>query len=112
MTDARVTHTSLPDSSADADADAIGHERDGELLLGFLLADEFAEVRGAECQLEGLVLVDAHGGDQAVGFGRGLARRMVGVGLRFCAGSFHLRRWYGEDGGKSNSVLCVMRPAV
>ena len=47
-----------------------GFEGDGELLLGFLLADEFAEARGAELQLEGLVVIDARGGDQAVGVGR------------------------------------------
>jgi len=33
-------------------ADLAGFQRDGELLLGFFLPDEFAEARGAELQLE------------------------------------------------------------
>ena len=41
-----------------------GFERDGELLLGFGLADEFREPAGAELELEGAVLVGARGGDQ------------------------------------------------
>jgi hypothetical protein len=49
-----------------------GFEGDGELLLGFGLADELAEARGAELQLEGLVVVDARGGDEPVGVGGGV----------------------------------------
>ena len=70
-----------------------GFEGNGELLLGFLLADEFAEARGAELQLEGLVVVDARGGDEPVG---------VGDYFRLDFRGFHSGRWYGEEMRKSN----------
>ena len=67
---------------------------DGDLLLRLLLTDELGEASGAELELEGLVVVDAGGGDEAVGLGRGLQ-------LRFARGT-HYGRWYGEGRCKSN----------
>ena len=46
-----------------------GFEGDGKLLLGFGLADEFGEAFGAELELDGIIVVDAGGGDEAVGLG-------------------------------------------
>jgi hypothetical protein len=46
-----------------------GGERDGELLLGFFLADEFGEALGAELELDRVVVVDLAGGDEAFGVG-------------------------------------------
>ena len=46
-----------------------GFERDGQLLLGFGLADEFREALGAQLEFDGIVVVDAAGGDEAVGLG-------------------------------------------
>ena len=61
-------------------------EGDGELFFGFFLPDEFAEARGAELQLEGLVVVDARGGDEPVGVGGG-------GGVRLDFRGFHSGRW-------------------
>ena len=48
-----------------------GFERDGQLLLGLGLADEFGKALGAEFELDQvIVVVDAAGGDVAVGLGR------------------------------------------
>ena len=46
-----------------------GLEGDGELLFGFGLADEFGEALGAQFELNRIIVVDAAGGDQAVGLG-------------------------------------------
>lgn len=46
-----------------------GFEGDGELLLGFGLADELGEAFGAEFELDGVIVVEAAGGDEAVGLG-------------------------------------------
>ena len=48
-------------------AGASGFERDGELLLGALLADELAQPVGAQLELEGGIVVDSARGDEAVG---------------------------------------------
>jgi len=45
-------------------------ERDGELLLGLRLTDKLGEFGRPELEFEGLVVVDARGGDEAVGFVR------------------------------------------
>jgi len=46
-----------------------GLEGDGKLLLGLGLADEFGEALGAQFELDGIIVVDAAGGDEAVGLG-------------------------------------------
>ena len=61
-----------------------GFEGDGELLLGLGLADELGEAVGAELELERGVVVDAAGGDEAVGLGAGMERRPG-----FCVGCIH-----------------------
>ena len=54
-----------------------GFEGDGELLFGFVLADEFGEAGGAELQLEGLVVFDAGGGDEALRILTGAAGHLI-----------------------------------
>ncbi len=46
-----------------------GLEGDGELLLGFSLANELGEALGAQFELDGIIVVDTAGGDEAVGLG-------------------------------------------
>ncbi len=46
-----------------------GLEGDRELFLGLGLADEFGEALGAQLELDGIIVVDAAGGDEAVGLG-------------------------------------------
>jgi len=44
-----------------------GFKRDGELLFGFGLADEFPGAAGAELELERIFVFGAGGGDEALG---------------------------------------------
>jgi hypothetical protein len=71
-------------------AGASGFQRDGELLLGFGLADELGEAGGAELELDDVVVVDAGGGDEAFGVG-GLLGGRVEADLVFLF-EVHLRR--------------------
>ena len=75
-----------------------GFKGDGELLLRLLLADELGEAGGAELELEGLVVVDAGGGDEAVGFGG--ADGDGGFGVRLF-GKFHAEAIVGRMAGLS-----------
>ena len=54
-----------------------GFEGDGQLLLGFVLADEFAEPAGAELEFEAVFFAGAGGAYQAFGIVFG---RIFGVG--------------------------------
>jgi hypothetical protein len=67
-----------------------GLKRDGELFLGFGLADEFGEALGAQLQLDEVIVVDAAGGDEALCFiasGRGATQANLSFLLEI-----HLRR--------------------
>ena len=79
-----------------------GLEGDGELLFRLGLADELGETGGAELQLEGLVVVDAGGCDEAVGFG--CAYGDGGFGMRL-SGKFHAEAIVGRMGGLSKIRL-------
>jgi hypothetical protein len=62
-----------------------GFEGDRQLFFGFGLADEFGETFGAEFELDGVIVVEAAGGDEAVslgGAGRGGAEANFSLVLK------------------------------
>ena len=77
-------------------AGARGFEGDGELVFCLGLTDELGEAGGAELELKGLIVVDAGGGDEAVGFGA--ADGDGGFGMRLF-GKFHAKAIVGRMAG-------------
>ncbi len=78
-------------------------EGDGELLLGFGLADEFAEPAGAELEFEAVFFTGAGGGDESFGIGVWFGGHATGKSIKLrvavaCSSKFPDWRFGYADG--------------